>query len=118
YKNKIQIDSHSLGFMISKYGLGLCTSAVASWLLGYKYMTNEVTKSSSLIKQTLFNLESNSRIVELLGRNLEIASSVEGPVNQFKGAANIEFKCVGTKGIYPEPHIFFYIIFRIGKNKS
>jgi len=74
--------------------------AIGTWALSYVYLTDYIKRSSSLIQQTLFNLESSPQAVSLLGPHpFRIASPVEGELNQVKGVANLSFKCTGPEGI-------------------
>lgn len=57
-------------------------------IYGYKYVTDETMKSSSLVQQSLFNLSNQ----EWSGRApVKIVSSIRGHMNQYKGNADINF---------------------------
>ena len=62
--------------------------AGTSWYVAYKYFINKVEKSSSIVQQTLFNLNSS----KISSSPFKIISNVSGQMNQFKGFANIGFE--------------------------
>lgn len=72
--------------------------AVGSWFGAYYYLTDQITRSSSIVKQTLFNLQVNPAAQKLLGTPVTIDSSVNGSLNQVQGFADIAFDCQGPQG--------------------
>lgn len=73
--------------------------ALASWAAAYSYLTDKVTRSSSLIQQTIFNLETNERSRDVLGTGIKVISPIKGDMNQYKGVADLQFECEGNQGI-------------------
>lgn len=71
--------------------------AVVTWFIGYKLATDHVLKSSSIVKQTIFNLQVSPLAQELLGNSIRLSSGVAGDMNQVKGFADLSFKCSGSK---------------------
>ena len=77
--------------MISKRGAVGVSAAVGSWIAAYYLIVNEIDKSSSLVNQSLFNINFNDNYAKSLSFPVQIASSVRGEMNQFKGLAEINF---------------------------
>lgn len=80
--------------MISKRGAVGVSAAVGSWLAAYYLIVNEIDKSSSLVNQSLFNININDNYSKSLSFPVQIASSVRGEMNQFKGLAEINFDVI------------------------
>lgn len=80
--------------MISKKGAAGIAAAVGSWLVAYLFVKDEINKSSSIVNQTIFNININETAEKELKLPVKIASSVRGKMNQFKGFANINFDVV------------------------
>ena len=61
----------------------------------YYYICNQIDKNSSLIKQTIHNLNRMHKLRAITGGGCEIVSSVTGEMLQRKGTADISFhvKC-------------------------
>lgn len=78
---------------------GLAAAGLATWYFCYQGLTDYVVRSSSLVKQSLFNLQINEDARRLLGDQLVINSKVNGSMNQVKGHADISFTCTGPMGI-------------------
>lgn len=79
---------------------GFVAGSALSWLGSYYFLSDYVLRSSSLVKQTLFNLETIDEVKEKLGGNIQVQSRINGPMNQFRGSANLSFTCQGTLGIH------------------
>lgn len=80
--------------MISKKGVFGVTAAISSWFAGYMYITDEIDKSSSIVKQSLFNINASEIHDANLKLPVSISSGIRGKMNQFKGIANIEFDVI------------------------
>lgn len=80
--------------MISKRGAVGVSAAVGSWIAAYYLIVNEIDKSSSLVNQSLFNINVNDNYAKSLSFPVQIASSVRGEMNQFKGLAEINFDVI------------------------
>lgn len=65
--------------------------AVGSWAAAYWYFANSLDKSSSLVTQTLFNINNNAEKFEQIRSPIKLSSSIRGKMNQFKGHADINF---------------------------
>lgn len=74
--------------------------AVVTWFVGYKLATDHVLRSSSIMKQTIFNLQVSPMAQEILGDSIKLSSGVDGEMNQVKGFADLAFKCSGSKSMY------------------
>lgn len=85
--------------MNSRAKWGLVAGALATWAISYKVLTDYVTRSSSVVKQTLFNLQTSPEAERVLGKDIKVTSSIDGNMNQIKGFANIAFDCTGSSGI-------------------
>ena len=93
--------------MLRRTGLyGFVTFSLASWAISYRLITDNVTESSSLIQQTLFNMKSNSLAQRLLGNDIEISSRISGQLNQIKGTADVQFQCSGSTGTLHKQNYF------------
>jgi hypothetical protein len=89
--------------LVSGKRLGLFSGAsiaIVSWGLGYLFLVDEIDRSSSLVQQTLFTLENNDLSSVAFGSPLKISSGITGRMNQYKGAANISFRCRGSKSTH------------------
>lgn len=82
-----------------KHGM-IFTGMSAFWYACYRYYANEIDKSSSLVRQSLFAMKSDSNFKELFGSDVEISSPINGEMNQRKGFANISFTICNPKGCY------------------
>lgn len=80
--------------MISKKGAVGVTAAVGSWLAAYYFISNEIDKSSSIVTQSLFNINVSEKEHPELILPVTIASTIRGKMNQFKGHAKISFDVV------------------------
>ena len=65
--------------------------AVGSWIAAYCYFANELDKSSSLVTQTMFNINNNIENFKEISPPVKLNSSIRGKMNQFKGFAAINF---------------------------
>ncbi len=65
--------------------------AIGSWAAAYWYFANSLDKSSSLVIQTLFNINNNSDQVKEIRSPVMLQSSIRGRMNQFKGFADVNF---------------------------
>ena len=84
--------------MFSKKGAVGVVFATGSWLAAYWFITEEIDKSSSIVNQTIFNLNINEIASKDLILPVKVASGVRGKMNQFKGFANINFDVVDKTG--------------------
>lgn len=73
--------------------------AIGSWAAAYTYITDCTSRSSSIVKQTLFNLQIDPQSKTILGSPIKVTSKVQGEMNQIKGLADVSFSCSGPKGI-------------------
>jgi hypothetical protein len=80
--------------MISKKGVVGVSAAVGSWMLAYYFISNEIDKSSSIVNQSLFNINISENQHPELILPVIIASGIRGKMNQFKGHAGISFDVV------------------------
>lgn len=80
--------------MISAKGVVGVSAAVGSWIAAYYFIINEIDKSSSLVNQSLFNINFNQKYDEIMKSPVQIASGIRGEMNQFKGLAEINFDVV------------------------
>ena len=99
--------------MISKRGVVGVSAAVGSWLVAYYFIANEIDKSSSLVNQSLFNININENYPKILSCPVQIASGVRGKMNQFKGLAEINFDVIDKLNsiIYNDDNLN-YLLFR------
>lgn len=81
---------------------------VGSWGLAYALLTDQINKSSSLVQQTVFSLENNEVSSRLFGQPIEVCSRIKGEMNQYKGNANISFRCRGTKSMFHDGYILMF----------
>lgn len=65
--------------------------AVGSWIAAYWYFANDLEKSSSLVTQTLFNINNNANNFKEINSPVTLTSSIRGKMNQYKGYAAINF---------------------------
>jgi hypothetical protein len=65
--------------------------AVGSWVAAYWYFADSLDKSSSLVTQTMFNINNNTDEFEQIRSPVKLNSSIRGKMNQFKGFADINF---------------------------
>ena len=80
--------------MISKKGaLGIAT-AIGSWAVAYRFIADEIDKSSSIVNQSLFNINMSESNQSSLNLPVQIASGVRGEMNQFRGHADINFDVI------------------------
>lgn len=84
--------------MISKRGVAGITAAAGSWLLAYCFIASEIDKSSSIVNQTIFNINVNESAEKEVKLPVKVASGVRGKMNQFKGFAEINFDVVDKNG--------------------
>ena len=84
--------------MISKKGAAGVTAAVGSWLVAYYFIAEEIDKSSSIVNQSIFNININENVEKELKLPVKVASGVRGKMNQFKGFAEINFDVVDKTG--------------------
>lgn len=81
--------------MFSIKGAFGASAAIGSWMAAYYFIVGEIDKSSSLVKQTIFNINANQENhVKTVEYPVKITSSIRGKMNQFKGLADIEFDVV------------------------
>lgn len=80
--------------MISAKGVVGVSAAVGSWIAAYYLIISEIDKSSSLVNQSLFNINFNEKYDEIMKSPVQIASGIRGKMNQFKGLAEINFDVV------------------------
>lgn len=86
--------------LISRKRLGLFSGAsiaIASWGFGYLFLVDEIDRSSSLVQQTIYTLENNDISSNAFGSPLNVSQGISGKMNQYKGTANISFRCRGSK---------------------
>lgn len=84
---------------MGRKGIAMASAAaVGSWIGAYYFLTDRITRSSSIVKQTLFNLQVDPEARGLLGLPMEVCSSVRGSLNQVQGIADISFECQGPVG--------------------
>jgi hypothetical protein len=96
--------------MISKKGAAGVAAAVGSWLAAYWIIAEEIDKSSSIVNQSIFNININENAREDVILPIKIASGVRGKMNQFKGFAEINFDVVDKTG----SNIFSsYLLFKL-----
>lgn len=74
--------------------------AIASWGFGYLFLIDEIDRSSSLVQQTLYTLENNDTSSSTFGPPIKVTSGIAGNMNQYKGVANISFRCSGSKSTF------------------
>lgn len=84
--------------MISKKGAAGVTAAVGSWLAAYWFIADEIDKSSSIVNQSIFNINIDENAGKDLKLPVKVASGVRGRMNQFKGFAEINFDVVDKTG--------------------
>lgn len=84
--------------MISKKGAVGVVAAVGSWLAAYWFIADEIDKSSSIVNQSIFNININENAEKNMKLPVKIASGVRGRMNQFKGFAEINFDVVDKMG--------------------
>lgn len=84
--------------MISKKGAAGVTAAVGSWLVAYWFIADEIDKSSSIVNQSIFNININENAENELKLPVKVASGVRGKMNQFKGIAEINFDVMDKIG--------------------
>lgn len=85
-------------FMVSKNVLyGSAGAAVGTWLLAYYFVSNEIDKSSSIVRQTLFNINATNEFKNDIALPVKTSSNIRGKMNQFKGLANIDFDVTDDK---------------------
>lgn len=84
--------------MITKKGAAGVTAAVGSWIVAYWFIAEEIDKSSSIINQSIFNININENVENELKIPVKMASGVRGKMNQFKGFAEINFDVVDKIG--------------------
>jgi hypothetical protein len=94
--------------MISKKGAAGIAAAVGSWLAAYLFVKDEINKSSSIVNQTIFNININETAEKELKLPVKIASGVRGKMNQFKGYANINFDVVDKNDSKKAFAIYFH----------
>lgn len=80
--------------MLSKKAAVGVTAALGSWIAAYCYIADEIDKSSSIVNQSLFNINISDIQMNELSLPVKIASGVRGKMNQFKGHADINFDVV------------------------
>lgn len=94
--------------MISRTGALGVTAAIGSWLAAYYFITNEIDKSSSIVNQSIFNINYCEAKHSELILPVTVASSIRGKMNQFKGFAEINFDVVDKdKSINQNQNIFY-----------
>ena len=69
------------------------------WYACYRHYANEIDKSSSLVRQSMFAMKSDANFAEVFGTAVEIKSSINGEMNQRKGYASISFTICNPKGV-------------------
>lgn len=99
--------------MISKKGAAGVTAAVGSWIIAYWFIAEEIDKSSSIVNQSIFNININQNVEEELKLPVKVASGVRGKMNQFKGLAEINFDVVDKIGSILLNHLLFNLIYII-----
>lgn len=77
--------------MISKKAALGATAAVGSWIAAYCFIADEIDKSSSIVNQSLFNINISNITTQNLSLPVKISSGIRGKMNQFKGHAEINF---------------------------
>ena len=80
--------------MITTKGAVGVSAAIATWVASYYFIVNEIDKSSSLVNQSLFNINISEKYEKTLNCPVEITSVIRGKMNQFKGLAEINFDVV------------------------
>lgn len=78
-------------FMNSLKAAAGVTAAVGSWVAAYSFIADEIDKSSSIVNQSLINININDIAAQNISLPVKISSGVRGKMNQFKGHAEIEF---------------------------
>lgn len=87
-----------------RYGAALLAAGV-SWYVGYDYFTDQIDRSSLLVRQTVFNIKRDERLLRLLGPDVRIASRLHGTMNQRRGHADVRFEVAGAAGAAAAVHV-------------
>lgn len=64
----------------------------------YWYFSTRIDQDSSLVQQSLDNIQSSAAATEIVGHKCNPLGKVLGEMNQRKGLANIQFKIQCSKG--------------------
>lgn len=82
--------------MSSVKGAAGVLAAAASWAAAYMFITDKIDRSSSIVNQSLFNINRFEENQITLNLPVNISSSIRGKMNQFYGHADIEFDVLNT----------------------
>ena len=77
--------------MLSAKGIAGTFAACGSWAAAYLFIADKIDRSSSIVNQSLFNININEENRNFVNQPVKLSSSIRGKMNQFYGHADIEF---------------------------